>query len=372
MKKTKLLLMSAVAALVVAALPAMALQAAATTAAATTGSIHGYVNDPTGATITNGIIALSVNGGQTAKYTFHTDTNGNYTGTSIAPGTYTVTLREPTTPTGKVLDEYQSVKIAAGQDTLQNFDLSRASYIKQLSPEQQKEIARIKKENASILKDNSVIKNLNNDLKQAREDNQNKNYAAAEALMTKAVVLKPDAYLLWVELGLAQKGQKKYDDAITSLTKAIALDKASSKPNTQVDGIAEDALGEAYGETGKIAQAQTTYDAAATDDPSNAGMFYQNEAIIMNRIGNNAATVAAADKAIAADPKSAIPYYLKGQALIQQATVDPKTQRIQAPAGCVEAYEKYLELAPNGPFAAQVQGILDSIGQKQHSSYRHR
>lgn len=371
MKKTKLWLTSAIVALVVAALPAMALQAT-TTPSATTGSIHGYVNDPTGATITNGTIGLSVNGGQTAKYTLHTDSNGNYTGSNIAPGTYTVTLREPTTPAGKVLDEFQNVKIVAGQDTTQNFDLSRPSYIKQLSPEQQKEIARIKKENASILKDNAVIKNLNNDLKQAREDNKNHNYAEAEALMTKAVALKPDAYLLWVELGIAQKGQKKYDDAISSLTKAISLDKASGKPNKQVDGIAEDALGEAYGETNKIAQAQATYDAAAADDPANASMFYQNEAIIMNRIGNNAATVAAADKAIAADPKAPIPYYLKGQALIQQATVDPKTQRIEAPAGCVEAYQKYLELAPNGPFAGQVQGILNSIGQKQHSSYRHR
>jgi len=370
MKKMKLWLTAALAVVVMAVLPGAAQQAAAP--AATTGSIHGHVNDPTGAPITDGIIGLSTDGGQTNKYTLHTDANGDYSGSNIAPGTYTATLREPNTPAGKVLDEFQNVKVVAGQDTTQNFDLSRPDYIKKLSPEQQKQLAKIKAENAKILKENSIIKNLNADLKQARADNKDKNYAAADALMTKDVALKPDAYLLWVELGIAQEGEKKYSDAITSLTKAIDLDKASKKPNQQVLGIAENALGEVYGDTGKIAESQAAYDAAAAADPSNAAMFYQNEAIVMNRNNQGDATVAAADKAIAANPNAPIPYYLKGQALIQKATVDPKTQKIVAPPGCVEAYEKYLQLAPNGPFAGEVKGILASIGQKEQSSYRHR
>ncbi len=373
MKKMKLWLTAGVAAMVMVALPGLAQQTAAPAApTAKVGSIHGHVNDPTGANITDGIIGLSTDGGPTSKYTFHTDASGDYTGSNIDAGTYTVTLREPNTPAGKVLDEFQNVKIVAGQDTTQNFDLSRPDYVKKLTPEQQKQLAKVKEENAKILKENSVIKNLNADLKQARQDNQDKNYAAADALMSKDTALKPDAYLLWVELGVAQKGEKKYDDAITSLNKAITLDKASPKPNQQVLGISEDALGEVYGDTGKIPEAQAAYDAAAAADPSNAGMFYQNEAIVMNRNNQGDATVAAADKAIAANPNAPIPYYLKGQALIQKATVDPKTQKIIAPPGCVEAYQKYLDLAPNGQFAGEVKGILASIGQKQVSSYRHR
>ena len=42
-------------------------------------------------------------------------------------------------------------------------------------------------------------------------------------------------------------------------------------------------------------------------------------------MGNSDAQAAAADKAIAADPNDPLPYYLKGQALIAKATVDPKT-----------------------------------------------
>jgi hypothetical protein len=85
--------------------------------------------------------------------------------------------------------------------------------------------------------------------------------------------------------------------------------------------------------------------------------------------GQPDAVVAAADKAIAADPKKPIPYYLKGQALIGKATVDSKTGKIVAPPGCEEAYQKYLELDPNGPMSADAKGVLEQIGTKQSKSY---
>jgi len=90
----------------------------------------------------------------------------------------------------------------------------------------------------------------------------------------------------------------------------------------------------------------------------------------MNQSGNPDAAAAAADKAIAADPTRPIPYYLKGQALVGKATVDPKTQKIVAPPGCVEAYQKYLELAPDGQFAPEVKAVLEGMGQTVKSSYK--
>ncbi|MGC8550533.1 MAG: carboxypeptidase regulatory-like domain-containing protein [Acidobacteriaceae bacterium] len=368
----KLWLTVAIAALVMAVVPGMAQTAASGAAPTQTGSIHGYVNDPTGAAITNGIISLIPEGDTAAKYTFHTDANGNYKGSGIKAGTYIVTLREPNTPKGQVIDQFNSVKILGGQDTLQNFDLSRPEYIKKLSPEQQKQLAKVREENAKILKQNAVIKNLNKDLEAARKDNADKNYAAADALMTKDTSAMPDAYLLWVELGKAQLGEKKFNNAITSLTKAISLNQASKKPNLEVSGIAGNALGEAYADAGHFQKSDAAYIAAAQADPKNAFMYYQNEAIVMNRSGQNDLTVKAADAAIAANPNEPIPYYLKGQALIQKATVDPKTQKIIAPAGCVEAYQKYLQLAPDGPFANDVKGVLQSLGQKIQSSVRNR
>ena len=74
--------------------------------------------------------------------------------------------------------------------------------------------------------------------------------------------------------------------------------------------------------------------------------------------------MAAADEAIKVDPNQAILYYIKGQGLIANATVDPKTNRIVLPPDCTAAYQKYLDLAPTGPFAQEVAGILQQAGEK--------
>ena len=369
-----------------------------------TGSIHGHAQDTVGVPITDGIIGIANPGDKVAKYTFNTDANGDYKGAGIAPGTYTIFLRQATTAADKVVDQFPEVKIVAGADTLQDFDLTRADYLKTLTPEQRKQVEELKAKNAAALKDNSVIKNLNANLLKAREDNSKgrkgncvtatgnavlgttdptsctahggtpndyvQECTESETLMTQATGAKPDASVLWVELGNAQYCLKKYDDAVTSLKKAIELDAASKKPNPEVQGGAGNTLGEALANLKKIDEAQAAYEAAAKVNPTQAGMYYQNEAIIMSRTNNTDATVAAADKSIAIDPNKPLPYYLKGQALVSKSTVDPKTQKIVTPPGCIEAYQKYLELAPDGPYAPEVKQVLEGMGQSIKSSYK--
>jgi hypothetical protein len=72
--------------------------------------------------------------------------------------------------------------------------------------------------------------------------------------------------------------------------------------------------------------------------------------------------LAAAEKAIAADPSRAMLYYFKGQALVSKATVDSQTQKMILAPGCAEAYQKYLELEPNGQFANEARGVLTGAG----------
>jgi tetratricopeptide (TPR) repeat protein len=335
-----------------------------------TGNIHGHIQDPAGVPVTDGIVTLSTDGGKTAKYTFKADTSGDYKGDGIAPGTYTVSLRRPDTPADKVLDQFPEVKITASGDAAQDFDMTRPEYLSKLTPDQRKQLEDLKAKNSEAMKENSVIKNLNADLQKARDDNKNKNFAESEQIMQRDTQAKPDASVLWLELGVAQAGEKKNSDAETSLKKAIDLESTSKKPNPEIQAAANNSLGEVLANEGKVPDAQAAYDAAAKIYPAQAGMYYANEAIIMNRAGQPDGTVAAADKAIAADPTKPIPYYLKGQALINKATVDPKTGKIIAPPGTAEAYQKYLELAPDGPFAPEVKGVLAEMGETIKSSYK--
>jgi tetratricopeptide (TPR) repeat protein len=337
-----------------------------------TGSIHGHAQDPAGTPLPNVQVQISTDG-KTPLYTFNGDANGDYKGDNIKPGTYVVTMfiKGPNDANFKPVDRNESVKIDAGANVTLDFDLSRPDYIKKLPPEEQKAIADAKAKNAGIQKENAQVKNLNADLATARQDIKDKKYDDAATLMQRDTTAKPDAAVLWVELAIAQNGLKKYDDAITSGKKAIETNAASKKPSPEIEGAAYNSLGEAYAGKNQIPDATAAYDSAAKAQPANAGMYFSNEAIILAKSGSNAdAVVAAADKAIAADPNKPVPYYLKGQALIAKATVDPKTNRIVAPPGTEEAYQKYLQLDPNGPMAPDAKNILEQIGTKQAKSYK--
>jgi tetratricopeptide (TPR) repeat protein len=398
MKRIFSLLLAAPALLAFTLLPAHAQQAPAATAGAT-GKVHGHVTNPTGQAQGTGSVSLSTDGGNTLKYTFPVDANGDFSG-EAPPGTYMAVYRAPDTPPGKMVDDLPNVKVVAGQDVEANIDMSRQEYIDKLPEEQKKQLEELKKQNADALKANVVINHLNADLKVVTQDKKDidtapataaqqlgasaakqdvdakvaeiraAKYADIESMMSKDTQAKPDEALLWDNLGYAQAGEKKYDDAITSYKKAIDLETASKKPRMEVIGVAQAGLGEVYARTGKVPEANAAYDAAAKADPTRAPLHLRNEAVIFFQEHNTTAQVAAADEAIKADPNDAILYYIKGQGLIQNATIDPKTQRIVLPEECTAAYQKYLDLAPNGPYAGEVAGILAQAGQKVSSSYK--
>ncbi len=66
--------------------------------------------------------------GRTYKGTFPVDANGDYTG-EVAPGTYTIVFRAPGMPPDKKVDYIDNVQVVAGQDILQDVDMSRKEFI---------------------------------------------------------------------------------------------------------------------------------------------------------------------------------------------------------------------------------------------------
>lgn len=386
----------AAAGLLVLALPAAQSQ---TPPADKMGKIHGHVINPTGQPQGGGTVSLSLDGGHTLVFTFPVDSTGAYSG-EAKPETYTLVYRAPDTPAGQMVDSIRAVKIVAGEDIEQDDDMSRQEYIDKMTPEQKKQLDDLKKQNAEALKANALISSLNADLKAVNQDKKDIDSAVATAtqalgasaskadiaakveeiktakftdiqsLMTKDTAAKPDEALLWNNLAYAQAGLKNYDDAITSYKKALDLEAASKKPRMPVIGAANEGLGEVYARSGKVPEANAAFDAAAKADPPNAPLFLRNEAVIFYQLNNNAAEAAAADEAIKIDPNQPILYYIKGQGLIANATIDPKTNRIVLPPDCVAAYQKYLDLAPDGPYANEVAGILQQAGEKVSSSYK--
>jgi tetratricopeptide (TPR) repeat protein len=357
-----------------------------------TASIHGHVTNAAGQPLVKGDVKLTTDRASDAKsrkypYSFPIDQNGDYKGTGIAPGNYVVVVFQD----DKSLDFNDGVTLATGDDKAVNFDMSRKEYIDKMTPEEKKQLEEYKKKNAEVMSANSQIKNLNATLLQARADTKAGEYDKAITAMQGATTAKPDEAILWIALGDAQLGAadgaakaartagtsptdaavlQKYNDAAASYKKGIDLNAASKKPSPETAAAAYNQLGQAYGKQADAKNAADAYEQAAKTLPANAGMYYFNEAATLYNAGKLDEAAIAADKAIAADPKRADAYYIKGQALIPKAAVDPKTQKIVAPPGCVEAYQQYLELAPDGPHAADVKGILEGIGAQVKSTYK--
>jgi tetratricopeptide (TPR) repeat protein len=367
---------------------------------ALTGKIHGHVTGPEGTTKTAGTVSLSTDGGRTAKFTFPVSASGDFAGPA-APGTYTLVYRSPeTTPPNGVVDLFEGIKIVAGQDILQDDDMTRKQYLDKLTPEQKKQLEEVKKRNAEALKTNQVVNNINADIKTSNQDIKDAEgahataiqvlgdkaakadidakvaeiqlakYTEIETLMLKDTTQRPNEPALLTLLAQAQLKLKKYDEAAANYKMVLELEAASKKPHIESQGAANAGLGEIYARTGKVAEAEAAYDAAAKINPTFAAIYLKNEAVVFYQEHNSDAQAFAADKATQADPNLAVAYYLKGDGLIKKASADLKTGRYTAPPGCLEAYQKYLELDSEGPYAGDVRDILNGFGQKIESTYK--
>ena len=109
---------------------------------------------------------------------------------------------------------------------------------------------------------------------------------------------------------------------------------------------------------------------AAQNDPTNAASYYFNEGAVLTNTGKLDEAIAAFDKALQADPTRADAYYWKGVDLMGKATT--KGDKMVAPEGTAEAFNKYLELAPTGKYADPAKQMLASIGASVETSYGKR
>ncbi len=352
-------------------------------------TIHGHVQNPAGVALTTGTVKLTTDKNPSAastkfEYTFPIDGTGNYKGTVDKPGSYIAVV-----VVGSGTIDFAPTTIAGGEDKTVDFDMTRKEYIDKMSPADKAALEEYKKKNAEVVAANAKIGNLNNLLKDARTANTAGNFDQAIKDMTDATAAKPDEPILWDVMGDAQLGAAnaaakaahdakttdasvpdKYAAAAASYQKSLDLNAKSAKPSPDIAWAANNQLGTALGKAGKTKDAATAFDAAAKADPTKAANAYYNEAAILFNAGQMDDAAAAADKAITADPTKVDAYYIKGQALVQKATVDPKTNVITAPPECVAAYQKYLELAPTGPHAQEIKDVLAGIGVKVQENYK--
>jgi tetratricopeptide (TPR) repeat protein len=333
-----------------------------------TGTVKGVVKDVDGKPIAGGIVQY-VSSDTGRKYQLKTNNKGEFFSLGVAPGKYTVTLLRD----NKELFHFNGVAVTLDEEQNRlDIDLQkeqqRAAQGQGLSPEQQKEMA-AQKEKAQ--KEQLTVKSLNEKLAAARTAIQGGTPEQAVQAMTEATQLDPNRDLIWFTLGDAYAAQAKkteatdraaakpvYEQAIASYQKAITIKPMADYYNN---------LAQAQAKAGQTEQAIQAYTQAAQLDPTRAAMFYFNEGAVLTNTGKVDDAIESFKKAIAADPNRADSYYWLGVNMIGKATL--QGDKMVAPPGTADAFNKYLELQPTGQFADPAKQMLASIGASVETTY---
>jgi tetratricopeptide (TPR) repeat protein len=356
---------------------------APTVFAQASGSVEGVCKDAQGNPIADAVVVwTNMDNGQ--KYTLKTNKKGEYFSLGLSPGKYLVTLYKTAddAKANKELDHVKGFQVNLDKNELP-FDLKKdqeaAAKGQGLTPEQMKQMQEAQAKQA---KETNTVKSLNEKLNAAKTAADAGDYDTAIAALTEATQMDATRDLIWFKLGdyyrmsapkqtdPAEK-QKRLNSAVDSYQKAVDLKKSATNdkdPNAAKNLAAYyNNLADAYAKAGKIDDAIKTYQISAQTDPGSAAQAYFNIGAVLTNAGKPDDAIKAFDQCIAADPTRAEAYYQKGVNLLGKATLQGD-KTIPAP-GTVEAFQKYLEIAPTGPNAQSAKDLLASLGSKVETSY---
>ena len=340
-------------------------------AAAQTGSISGSIMDVNGKPWAEVVIRTLSDQG--AKQETKTDSGGKFSVLNLRSGIYTVFVVFPP-PNDKQAPYEAKCRVQGGEDA--KVDLNFKDIVSKQGAEAQEQVkkaeeAKSKMEGlkAHFAAGNALIdqeKQAKIELQKAPADQRDafkqkladvsdqavKEFQeAAKSLVEK----DPNAHLVWFKLGEAYDTAGRNDDAAQAYEQAI-----TAKPD--VPGYYNN-LGNVLARAGKIEEAKAAYTKSAGLDPPNAATAWRNFGISLynaNRLGD---AVEPLQKAAELDPKNAQTWYLLGASLVYKMTTKKvgSKEEVQFAPGTIEAYEKAVELDPNGTWGQQAKQGLEQL-----------
>lgn len=359
--------------------PALGILLFASAGWAQTTSLEGDVKAADGSGVKGALIKIDrkdIKG----HYEVKTDKKGHYFHAGLPLGVYKVSL----TVDGREVDNVDNVRTTLGDPVPINFDMKvqakRQEAIakaaesgqltdemkRQMSPEQKAALEKAAKERSQAMAKNKA---LNDAFNGGMEALKAKQFDTAVQQFTKASEMDANQHVVWAQLAEAYVGMAgtktgtEHDDALNksmeAFQKAMTL-----KPD---DAAYHNNYALALAKSKKFDEAQAELGKAAQLDPQNAGKYYYNLGALLVNNGQTEPAGQAFKKAIEADPNYADAQYQYGVYLMSKATA--AEGKFIPVDGTKEAFQKYLELKPDGSFAAAAKAMLDSIGATLDTSY---
>jgi tetratricopeptide (TPR) repeat protein len=343
------------------------------------GSVKGVCKDVDGKPLVDAVVLwTNLDNGQ--KYPIKTNKKGEYFSLGISPGSYNVVLYRNAEDVQANKELFRAAKfpVALSENTL-DFDLKKetekAAQGQGVSPE---ELKKRQAENEKAQAANITIKSLNEKIVAANTAMKAGDYDSAVATLTEATQVDTTHDVVWAQLADAYRGSamkqtdhaekmKRFQEAVNDYQKAIDIKQKAIEASTKKDpednkrvAAYYNNMGEALNRSLKVDDAVKAYLQAAQINPEGAAGYYFNIGAVLTNAGKADDAIAYFDKCIAADPTKADAYYQKGVNMLGKATL--QGDKMVAPAGTAEAFNKYLELAPTGTYAQSAKDLLASIG----------
>jgi len=310
------------------------------------------------------------------KYSIKADKSGNYYSITVVAGRYKVSLLDASgQPLYPGFFVWADVSIQNPENVTDvNIQKARAEQGATMSDEQKKKIEALKQENAKI-------GSLNDKLKLSAQQQTQGLFEDSVKTMEEAVQIDSSRDVVLASLGNAYlmagrhnadhaAAKDEFTKAVDAYKKAIAI-----KPTV---GAYYNNMGEAYAKIGDTQAAVDAYTQAAQNDPTEAAKYYFNLGAILTNSGKVDEANAAFNKAILADPNKADAYYQRAINLLGRmcgpSTPPPcvsvdKDGKVLAPPEVAQGLNKYLELAPDGPFAQTAKDTITMLGAKVETSF---
>jgi len=189
-----------------------------------------------------------------------------------------------------------------------------------------------------------------------------KNWQEAESAFKQLVAMEPARFDYRQDLANTQLNLGHLPDALASVDAAIALaEKSARGPDAAKAKAALAGMlvtkGNIFLKQRKQPEAIAAYQKAASLAANPATAYFNLCAVHFNS-GDMKGAVAACDKAIAADPKKADAYFIKGSVLYADAKV--QNGKIVPSRDALAALQQYLVLAPKGAHVDDVKAMLDA------------
>jgi tetratricopeptide (TPR) repeat protein len=365
-----------------ALITAVAILVCATIASAQSGHVNGQVLDKDGKPWVGVTVTMKSDNGR--SYTLKTDKDGRYTQLGLTPGLFTFTLTEPTSG----LNYSEQHQVASGEDTNVTTNFKLLVDQQKVGPSAEQQKAQADQQNkfkemqthftagrAALDDYDALHKQLATtpaDQKAALQDklDTDAKTAVSELALAEQGVQSKDVKnhaVVWSNLAQAYDKANQLQEAVDAYQKAIDLQPSAGMYQNQSTALAALAVAQTdpKATADKLSQAGADCDSAAKLDPnpSAATACWKNMGIILNNKGDFKDAVPPLQKATTLNPKDVQAWFLLGSAYTGMITPNQQGDKItyDIPPGTTDAYQKCIDLDPNGPYAAQAKQNLDAL-----------